>query len=156
MNRVDEVWKNKEYQRYLALLEMKEKNRFFCKHNLAHCLDVARIAYIHCLEQKIEIAKDIIYVSALLHDIGRVAEKEENNHELLSWQIAQSILAVGTYSDHELEDIKKAILGHRNEKIEGWPKIFRQADKEARNCYQCEASKECNWSEEKKNHIIAV
>lgn len=156
MERVNQVWQNEKYQECLARLEEKEKERFFCKHNLAHFLDVARIAYIHCLEQRIEIPKDIIYVSALLHDIGRAMEDGQSNHDLLSWRLAQSILSVEFYSEKELEYIKEAIMGHRGGQVEGWAGVFYKADKESRICYQCKVSKECYWSEEKKNQGIII
>ena len=38
----------------------KEKSRIFCKHDLQHSLDVARIAYILNLEADLKIEKEII------------------------------------------------------------------------------------------------
>ena len=75
-----------EDQEYLALvkrLEQQERQRLFCRHGLSHFLDVARIAWIITLEQieqegmnveHLVQYKDQIYLTALLHDLGRLAE----------------------------------------------------------------------------------
>ncbi|MGI6684337.1 MAG: HD domain-containing protein [Bacillota bacterium] len=63
--------------------EQQEINREFCCHQMQHALDVARIYYILFLEKyqdgissdlknmSVDQTKELIYATALLHDIGR-------------------------------------------------------------------------------------
>lgn len=65
-----------EYQDYLQRIEVHEKDRRLCRHNLAHFLDVARIAAVIANEEGLSLNRDLIYTTALLHDIGRFVQYE--------------------------------------------------------------------------------
>ena len=80
MNRVDLILEHPKYQEYLDKIKQAEEKRIFCLHNMNHFLDVARIAYIMNLEEELGIAKEIIYATALLHDIGRKFGKRHLGH----------------------------------------------------------------------------
>jgi len=145
------------YNKYLNELEELEKDRFFCRHNYEHFISVARICYILKLEEDVEVEKDMIYSTALLHDLGRVVEiKSGINHAIASVDIAKEILEVTDYNDVEKERILNCIAYHRSkEKAEDeFFNIFYRADKLSRACFRCPAYGACNWSYEKKNHII--
>ncbi len=146
-----------DYLEYLKQNEAAEIDRSFCHHNLSHFLDVARITYIMNLEQNLGLSKDLIYAVALLHDIGRWRQYTENiPHDLASAELAEPILKECGYLEAEKEEILGAILSHRsceNEKS-SLNEIIYIADKASRACFQCKASPECNWSEEKKNYEI--
>ena len=66
-----EIRKHPLFQEYYDKLKEAERGRKFCRHQMEHLLDVARIAYILNLEQKLGIRKEVIYAAALLHDIGK-------------------------------------------------------------------------------------
>ena len=74
MDKINEIFLNDKYVKLLNELNELEENRVFCKHGIEHFLDVARIAYIKVLENKLSYSKEVIYAIALLHDIGRVLE----------------------------------------------------------------------------------
>ncbi len=75
-------------------LQELEETRVFCRHQMNHLLDVARIAYILNLEMKLGISRDLIYAAALLHDIGKGRQYEEGiPHETASADLAEQILA---------------------------------------------------------------
>ena len=85
MKNTDIILKSKIYNDYLNELEYLERDRFFCRHNYEHFVSVARICYILKLEEGVDVDKDMIYSTALLHDLGRVLEiKEGINHAIAS------------------------------------------------------------------------
>ena len=157
MNNIDKILSNNKYKELLNKLEKIEEDRVFCRHNLEHFLDVARIAYIYVLENNLSYSKDIIYSIALLHDIGRVLEYEENiDHHKASVIIAKYILKETSFNIEEREMIIKAIDNHRKESNDELSKIIYKSDKLSRNCFNCKAIKECYWDENKKNKSIKL
>lgn len=156
-NKINSVLLNKLYIECLDKNAEKEKPRTFCHHNLEHFLAVARIAYIISLERKLKFEKHIIYVAALLHDIGRWKQYQDGTpHEIASSQLALEILKECEFGGAEIETIINCIISHRktHESLETLSDIIYYADKKSRNCFCCLAKKECNWSDEKKNlHI---
>ena len=69
MKRVQEIWEHPLYQQNLKELTRLEADRIFCRHTPEHFLDVARLAYIFSLERGISCPRELIYCTALLHDI---------------------------------------------------------------------------------------
>ena len=70
-----------------------EKGKKICKHNLKHFLEVARIAQIINLEEKLGFEKELIYATAILHDIGKSFQYENGiPHEIASAEIATEFL----------------------------------------------------------------
>ena len=141
-------------------IEKCEKKREFCRHNMVHFLDVARIAYIYNLEENLNIEKDLIYAAALLHDIGRFKQYEDNTpHEKASLSYAPDILEQCGYSKEEIRTISEVIGEHRNKEIvmeKSFRGIFYRADKASRACFSCKSEAECNWKNEKKNMQLFV
>ncbi len=151
------ILKHPAYQEYLKRNEAEERNRSFCRHDLPHFLDVARIAYIINLEQSLNYSKELIYAIALLHDIGRWKQYTENlPHDIASAELAEPILIECGYQESERKQILEAILSHRRvgRTRNSLNEIIYEADKTSRACYCCKASAECNWTEEKKNDFI--
>ena len=77
MKAIEEIRNHPLYVESYKKLEHAEQERIFCCHQMEHLLDVARIAYIKSLEQKLEIRKEVIYAAALLHDIGKYRQYTE-------------------------------------------------------------------------------
>ncbi|MFR6599239.1 MAG: HD domain-containing protein, partial [Finegoldia magna] len=93
MKNTNIVLNHKLFNKKINKIEDDEKTRVFCKHDFSHLMDVARICYIINLEENLNIDKDLIYVTALLHDLGRADEVDTGiNHSILSQEIAQEIL----------------------------------------------------------------
>lgn len=89
MDRVNAVICHPLYLEYYHRLERAEKERIFCRHQMSHLLDVARIAYIRNLEKGYGFRKDVIYAAAVLHDIGKALQYEEKvPHEIAGERIA--------------------------------------------------------------------
>lgn len=160
MQRVNLILSHSEYKKCLYKLNQLEQDRKFCKHTLEHFLDTARIMYITSLEQSLALDKEIIYATALLHDMGRVAQYESNiPHEKASADFAKKILADCNFTEDEISEIKSAILSHREnnkEKISTLGRLLYYADKRSRLCFNCSAEKECYWSADKKNMDIIL
>lgn len=160
MERVNYILENKTYRSYLHEIEECEKTRIFCRHNMAHFLDVARIAQLLNLEEAVGIEKEMIYAAALLHDIGRHLQYREGiSHEQASALLAPEILQECGFSAAETEEITEAIRQHRNASIRGERNLsglIYRADKLSRSCFACPAESVCDWKNEKKNWRIVL
>lgn len=162
MKAIEEIRNHPLYKEFYEKLEKEEEGRVFCRHQMQHFLDVARIAYIDKLEKGLPIRKEVIYAAALLHDIGKSLQYSEKiPHEKASAEIAEKILRdlpEGRFTEVEIADIISAIWGHRDyqKKAQGLDLLLYLADKKSRACYACEVEKECNWSAEKKNSGIEI
>lgn len=153
MKNTNIILHDEEYKKLLLELEKLEIERKFCKHNLEHFVGVGRIAYILNLEGGCGYSKDLIYTTALLHDIGRVLQyKEGIEHNIASAEIAKKMLLKTDFSDDDKKIILEAILKHRkNDKENSFNEIFYKADKLSRNCFLCASIDECHWDKNIKN-----
>lgn len=153
MSRFNNILKNNSFQTHMKKLCEYEKDRIFCNHDIEHILSVARIMFIENIEKNLSINKDVIYATALLHDIGRVYQYENGTpHAIAGLEISKIILNECSYTDVEINIICSAIANHNNSNSnDQLSYLLKYADKISRNCFLCTAYKECNWSEEKKN-----
>lgn len=158
MDRIDRILKHPLFQESLQNNIEAEKDRSFCRHDITHFLDVARIAVIINLEEGLGIDRELIYGAALLHDIGRHRQYTEGiPHEQASAEIAANILQDCGFNLDETSVIISAVLYHRDSdaadeiSLRG---ILYRADKASRPCYVCSAEPDCNWKDSKKNRSI--
>jgi len=169
MKRVNEILQHPLYREYYGKLKTCEQERSFCRHQMEHLLDVARIAYIQNLEQGLGLDKELIYAAAILHDIGKYEQYEHQiPHEIAGKEIASQILRDLNiqhegmpdlqFSEDEIEMILSAVEKHRRESDTETPldRLLYVSDKLSRNCFACPARGECNWSEEKKNRGVVL
>lgn len=158
-DRINRMLNHDLFKKHLAENEAEEKDRKFCRHNMGHFLDVARLAMIFSLEENLFLPKDVIYAAALLHDIGRFKQYREGiPHEQASAVLAPEILKECGYDDKETGVIIEAISNHRNAAIKECADLnglLYRADKMSRSCFACPAETECDWKADKKNlHLI--
>lgn len=152
MDRVNLILNNKNFINYCNIIDSFEEKRNFCKHDLSHFLEVARIMYIINLEEKLFINKEIIYASALLHDIGRAKEYLNNeNHNIAAIVEINEILLESKYNNNESKEIIDAIVSHNCDDDIILNNLLRRADKLSRNCFACKSYDECKWPDSKKN-----
>ncbi|MEQ8199279.1 MAG: HD domain-containing protein [Clostridiaceae bacterium] len=153
MDRVNKILNDKEYRAMLQKIELLEKDRIFCRHNLEHFLSMARICYIINLERNLGFSKEIIYAIGLLHDIGRGEQYEMGTpHNEASFEISKRFLERYHFSEEENNLILQGILGHRKKQESSViASLTYEGDKLSRECYNCKASLECNWNENKRN-----
>lgn len=149
MARVNAILKNSNYISWLVANGQAEREREFCHHDLAHALNVARIAYSLWLEAGGKpVAKDIVYSAALLHDIGRwleyADESGETDHAIESAKLAHGILLEVGYHPDVVAEIEKAIANHRNPDTQGLSQVLYMADKLSRECFFCPALNKCH------------
>ncbi len=158
MERIDKVIMHPIYQDQGKRIEEAEQDRIFCRHGLAHALDVARILYIMVLEKKLSFDKEVLYAAALLHDIGRAEQySRQMAHHKAGASIAREILADCQFEEWEISLIANAIMEHQAvgaEADDSLNALLYQADKLSRNCFCCKAWKECYWEKDKKNESI--
>ena len=125
---LQEIWEHPLYAEAYRQLQEAEQGRKFCCHSAEHFLDVARIAYIQNLEERLGIRREVLYTAALLHDIGKALQyKERIPHEIASAEIAGTILndLGDEFSKEEKAAILQAIRGHRS----SWNVCFMRAIK---------------------------
>lgn len=155
MDRIDRILQNRTFNECLDKNRAAEAERCFCRHDMAHFLDVARIGMILNLREQQGIGDEIIYAAGLLHDIGKHLQYSRGiPHERASAELAPEILRDCGFDERETDVIIKAILAHRDSgsaSARGLTGILYRADKASRPCFSCEAEKECNWKEERKN-----
>ena len=155
MDRIDKILEHELFLRHLHANEAAEAQRCFCRHNMVHFLDVARIGMIINLEEKMGVEKEWIYAAALLHDLGKHIQYEEGTpHEVASARIAPAILTECGFDEKETGVITTAILNHRDVSVaeeKNLNGLLYRGDKASRACFACGAEKECNWKDGKKN-----
>ncbi|MDE6063942.1 MAG: HD domain-containing protein [Lachnospiraceae bacterium] len=160
MKRVNNILAHPLFLQHMEQNEAAEQGRIFCRHDMGHLLDVARIAMILNLEEGLGLEKEILYGAALLHDIGRHEQYEnETPHEEAGARIALEILGECGYNEKETSVIVKAIRLHRTQDVAEHADlsgVLCRADKMSRPCFCCKAESACNWGEEKKNKKISL
>lgn len=158
MERINKILRHELFQRYMEKNRRAEENRRFCRHDMGHFLDVARLAMIFNLQQGLAIPEELIYGAALLHDIGRWRQYEDGMpHEKASALLAPEILSDCGFTQQETEQILSAISSHRDERIKDERTlngILYRADKMSRSCFCCEMEKECDWKGSRKNLVL--
>jgi uncharacterized protein len=153
-DKINLIIENQSFQYNLRKIEELEKCREFCRHDMQHFLDVARLMYITSLENGLNIPKYMIYATALLHDIGRGEQYEKGiPHHTASARLAKNILQQCKYNSEEIEEILEAIGNHRDntEKLNSLSQVLYKCDKLSRDCIHCKAIDGCKWPIEKKN-----
>ena len=150
MPRLNAVVNHEVYQTYYKRICECETDRVFCCHQMNHLLDVARIAYIKNLEEGLGFDKELIYVAAVLHDIGKSFQyRQQIPHEIAGERIARRILdslPTGfTFTDEEKALICLAVRGHRrrHEHMKPIEELFYESDKRSRMCLSCMAENDC-------------
>ena len=146
------------FKRCCSEIEKEEQDRIFCRHDIAHLLDVARLMMILNMKEKLHIDEDIIYATALLHDVGRHLQYRYGiGHEISSALIAPQILRDCDFDKKAKQKILNAIMKHRDTKTckeKNLNGLLYRADKMSRACFCCKAEKLCNWPRSKKNLIM--
>jgi len=145
MERINYILNDPDFINYLNKNKETEADRIYCRHDIAHFLDVSRIACIISLEEKLIIDKEILYAMGLLHDIGRWMEYENGtDHAIASKELAAGILQKYEFSEIEISEILSAIEGHRKRGDTSYlGDLLYRADKLSRNCTHCKARITC-------------
>lgn len=158
MERVNRILQSEQYQKYIEKNEEWERDRKFCRHNMGHFLDVARIAMLLNEEEQYGLPKEMIYAAALLHDIGRWKQYEDGTpHEKAGADLAPEILKECGFDEKETDVVVSAVSRHRNAAVKEEKNLnglLYRADKLSRACFACGAEKDCDWKEDKKNRKL--
>jgi len=157
-DRIDRILKNEFFRLNVEKNGEAEAERCFCRHDMSHFLDVARIGMILNLKEQQGVEEELVYAAGLLHDIGKHLQYNEGTpHEQASAEIAPVILRECGFSEEETDIIVRAIRAHRDKSSaseKGLTGILYRADKASRPCFACKVRQECNWKGDKKNLII--
>lgn len=143
MQKVNLLLNDPGFLEYIKKNREAETDRIFCRHDLTHALDVARIAYILNMEENLRLDKETIYAAALLHDIGRWLEYENGaDHAAASATLAEGLL--DQYGFGDKSEIMTAIGNHRKKgQTALLSDLLYRADKLSRNCVSCGAISKC-------------
>ncbi|HHW28738.1 MAG TPA: HD domain-containing protein [Syntrophomonadaceae bacterium] len=159
MERIDAIVRDHLFRECLDKNREAEADREFCKHDLQHFVDVARIAYILLLESdnllsfsqdnnlgSLQAAKELVYAAGILHDIGRWRQYETGeDHSVIGAELAAEVLVRAGFSPREIRIITRAIREHREQR-EGMSllgELLHRADNLSRACHECSAKEKC-------------
>lgn len=139
MTRINRLLTDPDFLAYLENTKECEADRVYCRHDLTHALDVARIAYVLCLEETAGLDKELVFAAALVHDLGRWMEYRDSiPHDAAGVHLAEGLLKKSGFGDHEIGAILEAIGRHRDgggaSALSG---LLYRADKLSRNCVSC-------------------
>ena len=158
--RLNRIILHETYRTCLRKTAEYEKDRLFCKHDMSHFLDVARIGMLLNIQESYGIEPELVYAAALLHDIGRWKQYETGaDHAQESAKLAPPILEACAFTREEQECILSAIATHRDASVRDQKNLnglLYRADKSSRPCFFCEQEKACNWKEGKKNLSLCI
>lgn len=157
-NRLNQILNHHLYKEYVWKTREAEQDRKFCRHDMRHFLDVARLSIILNVKEGLEQDEELLYAAALLHDIGRFVQYQDGTpHEQASYKLAPEIIDDCGFDAQEKEKILSAIVNHRKKENSTAPTmegLIYRADKMSRTCYACDAEPECDWDCNKKNRIL--
>ncbi|MGE5379954.1 MAG: HD domain-containing protein [Methylocystaceae bacterium] len=159
MKRIEILMKDPLYLEYLGKNTAIEEKHVFCKYDLQHMIDVARIIYILILEHNdLDFfiseaglsgrlaAKEVIYAAGLLHDIAKWQEYETGtDHAALGSRLARNLLQKCLFNDNEISVVAHAIYEHRNvtRDMSFLGEKVHRADNLSRFCYECSERNDC-------------
>ena len=160
MERVNRILAHPAYREAIRKNEEAEKERRYCHHDMAHFLDVARIAMLLMAREQLAVPEELVYAAALVHDMGRYRQYEDGTpHEQASAGLAENLLRECGFDSKETDEIIEAVRSHRNAAAGGEANLrglLYRADKLSRACFACPVQQECNWSAEKKNMRLVM
>lgn len=159
MERLNAILNNRIFCEELRRLKKLECDRVYCCHGIEHLLDVARTAWILCLERNAQHRKDVVYAVALLHDIGRAVQYESGiPHEQAGPVLAEKILQQTQFTRQEQDAILQCIKAHRIGAEGGTTlsELISEADKRSRPCFACAVADSCKWPDERKNLSLTI
>ena len=147
----DLILKNKHFNCLLCELNNLEKDRVYCKHDISHLVEVARIMLLINKKEGLNLPHDTVVASALLHDLGRVYQYKFNlEHRTSANKDIITILTNCNYTYNEIDSILLAINNHDKKTSDKLSALLFRADKLSRPCYICKA-KGCYWDSTKRN-----
>ncbi|HHW60542.1 MAG TPA: HD domain-containing protein [Syntrophomonadaceae bacterium] len=171
MKRIEMLLRDPLYHDYMERNINEERNLKYCRHDLHHHTDVARIAYILVLENNdlgyfvMEAnlsgrlaAKELIYAAGLLHDIGKWKEYQMGvDHASYGSRLARDILPRIHFNENEIEIICRAIYEHRNisRDMSFLGERIHRADNLSRVCSQCDHRHRCPKIENKEFSVTS-
>ena len=159
MEKIKKIINNPKFVEKINQLKEYEKDRVFCNHTLEHFIDVARIMYIMSLENNENLDKELIYATALLHDLGRVYQyKDGTPHNIAGHEMISEIMENAGFDSESITRTLNAIKSHRDlaDSQDVLATYLYKADKKSRNCFNCQAYEQCNWNQNKKNMTIEI
>lgn len=145
MDRINRIVEDFEFKDFVRKNQQSEETRIFCRHDMAHYLDVCRIAWILNLERSLKLNKEVVYAAGLLHDTGRWLEYQTGeDHAKASARLALPILKRCGFTAEESAVIQGAIGAHRRrDHASDLSRILYEADKKSRMCLSCDAKGQC-------------
>lgn len=158
MNKRNAILNHPVFRQCCREIATEEQGRIFCRHDMAHLLDVARLMMILNEKESLGIDEEIIYAAALVHDVGRhIQYRYGIGHEISGALIAPGILRDCGFSQTEVRTIVQAVMRHRSraaKQEKNLSGLLYRADKMSRSCFACPAENLCSWPADKKNLVI--
>lgn len=103
-------------EKHKKIIEIVQNKLTCSAHNLDHVFRVHNLCLL-LAEYERDVDLEILIPSALLHDIARVEESQDNtgeiDHAILGSMMAEEILKKLEYEEEKIEKIKHCIIAHR-------------------------------------------
>lgn len=146
------ILKNQHFKSLLCNLDKLEQTRLFCRHDINHLNETARIMLILNSRLGYYLPEDIVLATAYLHDLGRIDEYTKGiDHRHAGLQDITKILVECGYTNSEIDKILLAISCHNRKTSDELSALLYTADKKSRQCYECKMYNECKWDDNQKN-----
>lgn len=101
---------------YKHIKDIVTKELSCSAHNMDHVMRVFNLCKL-IADSEANVDRDVLFISALLHDIARVKESKDNtgnvDHAVLGSEMAEEILKALNYDDKMIEKVKHCIVSHR-------------------------------------------
>jgi putative nucleotidyltransferase with HDIG domain len=157
MELTDKILGNGRYWQWLRRNASCEQDRSFCIHDFQHALDVARVAYLLVLERSLPLEKDLVYATALLHDVAKWKQYEQGtDHAVEGAVLAGQLLAEIGAEPQTRQAIMDAISTHRDAHgtKSSLGAVLYESDKKCRPCVACPEIGRCKrFADGKKPHL---
>ena len=108
MDTVTRLIQHPLYKEKYDALQAYEKERLYCRHDMRHFMRVAQIADQIARENGLSFSAEEITLVALLHDIGRIMQYQNNiSHAEASASFVRDILLSLGYDDKKQKKSEK-------------------------------------------------
>ncbi len=110
---VYEMLNNEKHKKIIEIV----RSKLSCSaHNLDHVFRVYKLC-LQIAESEENVNLDVLIPAALLHDIARVEESQDQtgkiDHAVLGSEVAEEILGNLSYDENTIKEIKHCIIAHR-------------------------------------------
>ena len=93
MKRVQDIYRHPYFQKCLENNRKAEESRVFCRHDMGHFMDVARLAYVFSMERGYQLEKEEIYSEQFVEMVKKEMDEDIRHTGLMiEWGEVSNVL----------------------------------------------------------------